>query len=91
MADIPPEIAAMRAAIDEVDHAILALCAQRRSIVADLYALKARAGLPLLDPGREAELLAERRAFAERLGVPRELAAQIVRALLDASHAQMLP
>jgi chorismate mutase-like protein len=89
MAEPPPEIAAMRAAIDEVDHALLELCARRREVVASMFAAKRALGLPLLDPAREADLLAERRAFAARVGVPEGLAEKLFRALLEGSHAEM--
>jgi len=83
----PPEIAAMRKAIDEVDHALLELVARRRSLVAEVFAKKRALGLPLVDAAREADLVEERRAFAEALGVPGELAERLFRALLDDSHA----
>lgn len=89
MVEPPPEIAALRAAVDEVDHAVLELCAQRRSIVAALLARKRELGLPLVDPAREAALLDERRAFAAKVGLSPDLAETIVRALLEGSHADI--
>ena len=82
------DLAAQRAAIDAVDHALLDLVARRRALVAGLFAHKRASGLPLVDPEREQALLADRRAAAERLGVPGALAEQIFRALLEVSHAQ---
>jgi len=82
----PAVLASMRASIDAVDHALVELLARRRALVADLFAEKVRHGLPLLDPGREAQLLADRRAFAEERGVPPALVDRVMRALLDASH-----
>jgi chorismate mutase-like protein len=81
-----PSLALMRAAIDSIDHAILTLVERRLSLVADIFAKKRRAGLPLLDPGREQELLAERRAFAAAIGPDHGLTEAIVRLLLEASH-----
>ena len=89
MAELPAEIASMRAAVDEVDHALLELCARRRALVASLLAAKRELGLALLDPGREDVLLAERRAFAEGVGVPADLAETLFRALLEGSHAEI--
>lgn len=79
-------LASMRASIDAVDHAIVNLLAERRSLVSALLAYKHRSGLPLLDPAREEHLLAERAAFADARGVPPELCARIFRAILDQSH-----
>jgi chorismate mutase/prephenate dehydrogenase len=85
----PPEIVAMRKAIDEVDHALLALVARRRALVGEVFAKKRALGLPLVDATREAELVEERCTFAEGLGVPGELAERLLRALLDDSHARV--
>lgn len=89
MVEPPPEIAALRAAVDEVDHALLELCARRRSVVAALLARKRELGLPLIDPAREEALFAERRAFAGTIGLSPDLAESILRALLEASHADI--
>lgn len=83
-----PDLASHRAAIDAVDQALLELLARRRSLVAELFAHKRGRGLPLVDPARERELIAERRAAAERLGVPGDLAERVFRAVLEGSHAQ---
>jgi chorismate mutase/prephenate dehydrogenase len=85
----PPEIAAMRQAIDEVDHALLELVARRRALVGEVFARKRALGVPLVDAAREAELVRERRAFAEGLGVPGELAERLLHVLLDDSHARV--
>jgi len=86
MSSVPPEIAAARASLDEIDHALLELVARRRSLVAALFETKRALGLPLVDPAREEALLAERRAFGEKLAVPPELVEQIFRAILEDSH-----
>jgi len=85
----PEELASARAAIDAVDHALLDLLARRRSLVGAVFEQKRALGLPLLDPAREAELVAERRARGERLGVPSALTEAVFRAILDESHARM--
>lgn len=79
----------MRAAIDDVDHALIELVAKRRSIVLALVSSKLGLGLPLVDPAREAALLADRRAFAGARGVPPDLAETLVLALLSDSHEQI--
>src|SRR5690242_7032766 len=84
----PDVLAAMRGSIDDVDHALVELLARRRALVAEIYSHKQRLGLPLLDRGREARLLAERAAFAEAHGVLAALATRVMQAILDASHEQ---
>jgi chorismate mutase/prephenate dehydrogenase len=91
MAERPPtgrDLAAMRAEIDAIDHALLELVARRRALVAEMFLDKQRRGAALIDPDRERELIAERRACAERLGVPPELSERVFRAILDGSHVQ---
>ncbi len=83
----PPEVlASMRASIDAVDHALVELLARRRALVAELFAHKRRHDLPLVDPGREAQLLAERAAFAGERGVPADLITRVMKVILDSSH-----
>lgn len=82
-----PSLDELRAAIDATDHALLELVAQRRALVLSIFARKRRLGLPLIDPEREAALLADRLAFARQRGVPEALASRLISTLLEASHA----
>ena len=84
--DTARALAHMRASIDALDHALVNLLAERRMLVSELFAFKERSGLPLFDPARERDLLAERALFAEARGVPAALAERVFRAVLDASH-----
>ncbi|MDI1479730.1 chorismate mutase [Polyangium sp. y55x31] len=84
----PAEVSETRRALDELDHALLDLVARRRALVGALFAKKRALGLPRVDPAREAELVADRRAYAERLGVPPELAESIFRAILEDGHTR---
>lgn len=84
----PAEVNETRSALDELDHALLDLVARRRTLVGALFVKKQTLGLPLVDPVREAELLADRRAYAERIGVPAELGEAIFRAILEDSHTR---
>ncbi len=84
--EISAALASMRASIDAVDHALVNLLAERRSLVAEIFAYKRRHGLGLVDPEREHNLLAEREAFAEARGVPAMLASRVFRDILEASH-----
>jgi len=84
----PAEVSETRRALDELDHTLLELVAKRRALVSALFIKKQALGLPRVDGAREAEMLADRRAYAERLGVPAELAEVIFRAILEDSHTR---
>ena len=84
--DVRAALASMRASIDALDHALVNLLAERRSLVAEMFAYKRQHGLALVDPDREAALLAERTAFAEARGVPSILATRVFHDILEASH-----
>ncbi len=51
--DLPPDLAAARASIDNLDAALLHLLAERFKITRRVGALKAAEGLPPADPARE--------------------------------------
>ena len=51
------ELAAARAEIEQIDRTIIALVADRVAIGRRTAALKRAAGLPILDPQREAEVI----------------------------------
>ena len=53
-----PEIARLRERIDQIDHEILTLLAERLFVVHQVGQEKQRKGLAIFDPGREERLLA---------------------------------
>ena len=80
-----PELLQLRVAIDEVDHKILELVADRRRIVLRVGEIKRERGIDVYDPERE-------RAVLERLGAagPAPLDAsstrQVFERLIDVSR-----
>lgn len=62
-------IDALRAALDDVDAALIALLARRAALVAELWAWKDAHGLPRFDPAREASLRAAVARRASELGL----------------------
>lgn len=86
MAELPHEIVLSRQLIDELDHSILELLARRRVVVKELFAKKRALGLPLIDPTRESELIAERAAHGSALGVAPGFVEAIFRKILEDSH-----
>jgi len=73
---------ARRARIDAIDHAILRLLAERAEIVRRIARWKSEQGLEMRDPARESAMVNARRAWAETLGLPADLAESIARAVL---------
>ena len=82
-----PEIAALRHELDALDGEVLSALARRRALVTRLFARKAVLGLPRLDAAREAQLLTDRVAQGDALGVPRDVTDDVFRAVLRMSHA----
>ena len=66
---IPPELAALRASIDNIDAALVYLLAERFRATQQVGHLKAARGLPPSDPTREAVQIARLRELAEQSGL----------------------
>ncbi len=64
-ADVPPELAALRRSIDNIDAALVYLLAERFRCTQQVGRFKAQQGLPPADPQREAAQIARLRALAE--------------------------
>jgi chorismate mutase len=81
-----PELAALRAELDQVDDALHDLLMRRYAIVGRLAASRSKGSGPALRPGREAEIL--RRLLARHRGeLPRASLVRIWREVLAASTA----
>jgi monofunctional chorismate mutase len=66
------ELARCRAEIERIDNAIVALLAERMEIGKRTGALKRAAGLPILDPTREAAVIRRVTEVARDAGLPSE-------------------
>jgi chorismate mutase len=71
------ELAACRSAIEELDQRIIALLAERVALGQRTAGLKRTAGLPILDPQREAEVIRRAVVAARAKGLPTEAVRQI--------------
>ena len=82
-----PELTALRARIEAIDHQVLGLLAERMAVVDEVVAAKLAAASPLRDPAREALLIDRLRAAAvtHRLD-PHEIE-RLYRVVLDMSVA----
>lgn len=79
-------LAPIRTQIDQVDQQLIALLAQRLSLVAEVGKIKLEHGLPLYAPDRESAMINARRAEAEKQGVPPELIEDILRRVMRESY-----
>lgn len=66
---VPAELLEVREKIDQTDQQIIALLAQRFQLTHRVGELKAIHALDALDPGREAEKLAEIEAICQQNGL----------------------
>jgi chorismate mutase len=78
-------LAGMRARIDKLDRAILALLAARVELARRAARAKIALGRPVVDEARETTLLGERRQWAKEAGLPAEPVARVFSAIVDLS------
>lgn len=88
MAPVPRELDSLRLEIEELSRQILEKLNQRTRRVLDVARAKERAGLPMRDPYREAQLL-ERLLDANHGPLDRAAVRSLFRAILDASVTLM--
>jgi chorismate mutase len=69
VSEIPAELVALRASIDNLDAALVHLLAERFRCTQTVGHLKARLGLPPSDPDREVAQMARLRELAEESGL----------------------
>lgn len=86
-----PALEETRERIDEVDRELVALLARRAELSRRAGRAKAALGAPVLDPAREAALLAERRAWADEAGLETEAAEEVFRTILRGSRRSQGP
>ena len=78
MSDLPAELSALRASIDNLDMALVCLLAERFKVTQQVGVLKATRGLPPADPAREEQQIARLRAIANDAGLDPEFAEQVL-------------
>ena len=83
---IPPALQELRDRIDEVDHAFLDLLARRNELVNQVATVKRSTGVPIKDPGREADLIADRCTLGDGHGIRGEVTESLFRVILWASR-----
>lgn len=79
-------LAALRARIDAIDHAIIELLAQRMAVVRELSAVKRAEGRRVRDPEREQAVLDDRTRRGQARELPPELIESLFRLVLRGSR-----
>lgn len=82
VAAAPTELRELRERIDGLDAQLIRILAERFDQTDRVGCVKAEAGLPAHDPGREAEHIASLRAQAAALGLDPDLTERIMRAVM---------
>jgi prephenate dehydrogenase len=81
-----PSLRETREHIEELDRELTALLARRAELARRAAHAKSELGVGIVDPARERALLADRRAWAEALGLPAEEVEEVFRAVVRLSR-----
>lgn len=84
----PAALAELRKQLDALDGEVLELLAKRSQVVSEVAAVKRTTGVPIRDFERERQVLDDRRARAERLGLAPGPIESIYRQIMLASRDQ---
>lgn len=82
------ELAALRSAIDAIDHDLVAILKARQEQVDRVVALKRAHGLPVYHPAREENLVSEKRRTARAVGLDPDYLEDIFRRILRQSRVE---
>ena len=77
----------LRQRLDEIDHKLVELIAERQRTSGEIARVKRATGHPTRDYGREREVILGARALAEAQGVPPRIAEELMRMLIRSSLA----
>jgi chorismate mutase len=80
----PPELAAIRDRLDLVDRRLLEVLSERAALIAEVIAFKRAHAMAVVDRAREQEMLEAMADRAELSGLDPRIAAQVLRAVIDA-------
>jgi prephenate dehydrogenase len=86
LGDRSPELKQAREHIDALDRELVRLLARRAQLSQRAAKAKALLGAPVLDAGREAEVVAARRAWAAELKLDEDAVTEVFRAIMTMSR-----
>lgn len=72
------ELERVRTRISEIDDRLIRIIGERRDLVLEVGRLKAILNLPVMDPGREAQVVRKAAARARELGVDEEMTRDVI-------------
>lgn len=81
-----PALSEVRQHIDELDRELIALLQRRCELSTRAGLAKRASGAPVLDPGREVEMLGQRGRWAEQGGLPADVVQAVFRQILALSR-----
>lgn len=80
------QLSELRQGIDELDNQLIQLLAKRAELTSKVGDIKAKTGMPVYLPKREAEVLASRTQIADTLGVSPSLVEDLLRRIMRESY-----
>ncbi|NVK56390.1 MAG: bifunctional chorismate mutase/prephenate dehydrogenase [Alteromonadaceae bacterium] len=80
------QLSELRLGIDELDSQLIELMAKRAELTCQVGEIKAKTGMPVYVPEREAEMLDKRKQQAEQLGVSSSLIEDLLRRIMRESY-----
>ena len=78
----------LRDRIMECDRELVEVLRRRRDLVREVGALKARLGIPVTDPRREAEVVRRAAELAREAGLDEELVRNLIWSIMSAARGQ---
>lgn len=88
--DLPPDLLQLRGEIEQLDRALVQLIAERVRLARAVGAAKRSAGLPTLDPAREASIITRSGQLAREAGLEEEDVREIFWHLVGLSRRAQL-
>lgn len=84
MADDQFDLDDIRARLDDVDRALVAVLAERSTLIQEVIGYKRARGMAVVDRGREDAMLDAVEVTAGSVGLDPRIARQVLRAVIDA-------
>lgn len=81
-----PDLSHLRARIDQLDAALVAIVAERLAVCREVAEVKQRVDAPVIQPARVRDVVTSRRQLAIEAGVDPDFAEQLFRVLLTETH-----
>jgi chorismate mutase-like protein len=81
-----PDLSGLRARIDQLDAALIAIVAERLAVCREVAAVKQHSDTPVIQPNRVRDVVTSRRQQAIEAGVDADFAEQLFRVLLTETH-----